>query len=95
MNTFTCEPIAAATVPGTTAKVTISKHTRPSGYTHFIVSRERGEVNGVFAFNTCGRSGIPTEDAARQEARALWNDGLNRARQTYWHTTAEMPRWEI
>lgn len=52
-------------------------------------------MNGVFAFNTRARSGILTEDAARQEARALWNDGLTRARQTYWHTTAETPRWEI
>ena len=94
MNAFTCEPIATATVPGTTAKVTISKHTRHrSGYVHFIVNRERGEVNGVFAFHPCGRSGILTEDAARQEAHALWNDGLTLARQTYWHTTAEMPRW--
>lgn len=86
-----CETVASHVVPGTEAHVTVSKHTRVSGYVHFVVDRERGEVEGQFAFNPCGRSGIVTEEAARQEARALWSDGRNRARQVYWDSTGEMP----
>lgn len=77
---ITCAIVADHVVPGTDAHIRITRYDR-GGIVTFLVGRQRGEVEGVFAFNPSHVYIARDDEAeARREANKLWADGRSRAR---------------